>query len=80
MTALIEKAKKIQCVTPDTLCSFKSGEPDENEDPQLTGLSSAGPMIGIDEEFTTEVFESTASSEVLKLWPWVQQVWASSSL
>lgn len=69
-----EKAKKIHCITPDTQCSFASCEPDEDEGPQLSGLRSAGPLIAIDEDLTADVIQSNASSEVLKLWPWVQQV------
>jgi chloride channel 3/4/5 len=69
-----EKAKKMHFVTPDTTCAFAPGEADEEEGPHLTALRSAGPHIGIDEELTAEVIQSTASSEVLKLWPWVQQV------
>lgn len=60
--------------TPATTCAFAPGELDEEEEPHLNALRSAGPHIGIDEDLTTEVIQSTASSDVLKLWPWVQQV------
>lgn len=35
---------------------------------------ATGPAVGIDDELSLEIMETTATPDVLKLWPWVNQV------
>jgi len=45
----------------------------EGEDHEDFGLSP-GIAVGIDEDVTTNLLETTASDDGLKFWPWVNQV------
>ena len=77
MTDLLERARKVQDIRPDTLCSFAGEDLQANEDiPSLStpGLRSVGPMVAIEDELSEEVVESTSTHDVIKFWPWVQQV------
>lgn len=77
MTDSPEKASKVQDIRPDTLCSFAAEDPHADEDiPSLStpGLRSAGPMVAIEDELSAEVVESTSTQDVIKFWPWVQEV------
>ena len=40
---------------------------------EFSGIAT-GPGVGMDEEVSMELMETTATHEVLKLWPWVNQV------
>lgn len=67
----------MQNVRPDTLCSFAGDDAHGDEGvPSLgtPGLRSAGPMVAIEDELSAEVVESTSTHDVIKFWPWVQQV------
>jgi len=59
----------MQDIYPDTPCLFMS----EGEDHEDLGLSP-GIAVGIDEDVTTNLLETTASDDGLKFWPWVNQV------
>lgn len=77
-----ERASKVQHVRQDTLCSFAAEDPQAEEGvPSLStpGLRSAGPMVAIEDELSAEVVESTSTHDVIKFWPWVQQVVALPS-
>lgn len=68
---------------PDTLCSFAAGGPHTEEDvPSLSapGLRSAGPMVAIEDALSAGVVESISTDDVIKFWPWVQQVMSLGSL
>ena len=82
MTDASERASKVQDIRPDTVCSFAAEDPDVDEDvPSLStpGLRSAGPMVSIEDELSAEVVESTSTQDVIKFWPWVQQVMSPQS-
>jgi chloride channel 3/4/5 len=50
-------------------CIFKS---DERE---LRHLDlAAGPAVGIEEEISESIFETTTANDGIKFWPWVNQV------
>ncbi|KAI0759889.1 Cl-channel protein [Trametes elegans] len=68
---VLEKAQHVQDVRPNTPVSFLS-EPEEHEDVDFSGIT-AGPAVGVDDELSLEIMESTATEDVLKLWPWVNQ-------
>ncbi|KAI8993977.1 Cl-channel protein [Trametes punicea] len=68
---VLEKAKQVQEVLPETLVSFASDAQDHDE-VELPGIA-AGPAVGLDEDVSLDIMESTASQDVLKLWPWVNQ-------
>ena len=38
----------------------------------------AAPGVGMDEAIAAEIVETTASPDIVKLWPWVNQVRAAS--
>ena len=67
----------MQNVRPDMLFSFagENSHADEGT-PSLNtpGFRSAGPMIAIEDELAAEVVESISTHDVIKFWPWVQQV------
>ena len=67
-----EKAGDVQEVRADTPVTF-APDPEDNEDVELSGVAS-GPAVGIDEDISMEIMETTAADDVLKLWPWVNQV------
>ena len=67
----------MQDIRPDTICSFAGEDPHTDEDiPSLStpGLRSVGPMVAIEDELSAEVVESTSTHDIIKFWPWVQQV------
>ncbi|THH31347.1 hypothetical protein EUX98_g2859 [Antrodiella citrinella] len=68
---VLEKARKVHDVTSDTQCSF-AADPDDNDDVEFSGTGAA-PGVGMDEDIATEIVESTATPDVVKLWPWVNQ-------
>ena len=70
-----DKARKLQGVSSDTPCSFVPDE-HEHQDVAFSGLA-AGPGVSMDEDLSMEMLETTASPDVLKLWPWVNQVGSS---
>jgi chloride channel 3/4/5 len=45
-------------------------------DQGVPGLSDSipGPAIGIEEDVAEEIIGTTVSSDILKFWPWVNQV------
>ena len=59
-------------VLPETPCSFIRQASDQ-EDFVLSGVTS-GSALGVEEDVAVELLETTASNDVLKLWPWVNQV------
>lgn len=62
-------------VAPETSCSF-SRQASDQEDFVLSGVTS-GSALGAEEDDATELLETTASDDILKVWPWVNQVLAS---
>ncbi|KAH0828174.1 chloride channel [Lanmaoa asiatica] len=56
---------------PETSCSF-SRQVSDQEDFVLSGVTS-GSALGAEEDVAVELLETTASNDVLKLWPWVNQ-------
>ena len=69
---VLDKAKRTRGTSPDTPCSFYA-EPTDHEREDASHLAS-GPSIGVDDEESTNVIETTASAEALNLSPWVNQV------
>ncbi|KAH9858868.1 Cl-channel protein [Lenzites betulinus] len=67
----IDKARSVQDVRPDTAVSFASDAEDE-EEVEFSGIA-AGPAVGIDDDLSLEIMETTTTPDVLKLWPWVNQ-------
>lgn len=67
-----DKARKVQDVRPNTPVSFAS-DSEDHEEVELSGIA-AGPAVGIDEDISMEIMETTATPDVLKMWPWVNQV------
>lgn len=74
----VDNARELGDISPDKLCSFVRDSTDHG----VPGLddSTFGPAIGIEEDVADEIIETTVSSDVLKLWPWVNQVQNSMSL
>lgn len=72
MSNVIEKARDIEGISRDTPCSFVPEREDHGEG-ELSGIA-AGPGVGMDDDVSLEIIENTASSNVLKLWPWMNQV------
>ncbi|EKM54714.1 uncharacterized protein PHACADRAFT_197144 [Phanerochaete carnosa HHB-10118-sp] len=68
---VLDKTRKIQGIAPDTPCSFASANEDHEE--VIFSDIVAGAGVGMDEDISTELIETTATHEVLKLWPWVNQ-------
>ncbi|KAJ7121295.1 Cl-channel protein [Mycena crocata] len=67
---VLERSRKTQDIVPDTLCLFKAdGGDGDLEDFDLGGALS----VGIEEDFSETIFESTASGQEIKFWPWVNQ-------
>ncbi|KAL0956839.1 hypothetical protein HGRIS_002951 [Hohenbuehelia grisea] len=64
---VLEKARKLQPIPPETPCSFKAEATNEDE----LDLAN-GPAVGIEEEMP-RLFEVAASADGLKFWPWVNQ-------
>lgn len=72
LNLLTDKAKDYQDVQAGTPVSFAPDAEDE-EEAEFSGMAS-GPAVGIDDELSLEIMETTATPDVLKLWPWVNQV------
>ena len=53
--------------------SFET-DTEDREEVEMAGVAAAGPAVGIDEDISMEIMETTATPDVLKLWPWVNQV------
>ena len=68
----------MQDIRPDTPVSFASDSEDQAE-VEFSGVAAA-PAVGIDEDISMEIMETTATPDVLKLWPWVNQVLDESTL
>lgn len=56
----------------DTPCSFVPEESDRDE-VEFAGVPT-GTGVGMDEDISLEIIETTSTMDVLKLWPWVNQV------
>lgn len=68
----LEKARRVQEVHPYTPVSFET-DTEDREEVEMAGVA-AGPAVGIDEDISMEIIETTATPDILKLWPWVNQV------
>lgn len=70
---VLDNAKKLGDISDDAACSFLR---DAETDHGVAGLSdsASGPAIGIEEELARELINTTLSSDILKLWPWVNLV------
>ncbi|KAF8837685.1 hypothetical protein BDN67DRAFT_1026839 [Paxillus ammoniavirescens] len=68
---VLDKAQHMGDVTAETLCSF-SRQASDQEDFVLSGVTS-GSALGAEEDVAVELLETTASNDVLKVWPWVNQ-------
>ncbi|OBZ70692.1 hypothetical protein A0H81_09370 [Grifola frondosa] len=66
-----DKARKMQDISPETSCSFAS-DAEDHEEVEFSGIAT-GPAVGIDEDISMEIIETTATPDILKLWPWVNQ-------
>jgi len=67
----------MQNVRPDTLCSFAGEDPQTGDDtasPSPPIPRPAGAMVAIEDELSAGVAQSTLAHDVVKFWPWVQQV------
>lgn len=67
-------ASKVRDIRPDTVFSFASEDPHADDGINAPGFRSVGPMVAIEDELSAEVVESTSTRDVIKFWPWVQQV------
>lgn len=70
--SILDKAQHMGDVSPETPCSF-SRQASDQEDFVLSGVTS-GSALGAEEDVAVELLETTSSNDVLKLWPWVNQV------
>ncbi|KAF8199932.1 Cl-channel protein [Mycena galopus ATCC 62051] len=70
---VLERSRKTQDITPDTLCLFKADDGDADlEDFDLGGALAVG--IDNEEDFAETMLENTASGgRQIKFWPWVNQ-------
>lgn len=64
-----DKTQHMGDITPETQCSFDR----QASDQELSSVGS-GSALGAEEEVAAELLETTVSNDVLKLWPWVNQV------
>lgn len=72
VTGNADKATRMQNVSRETPCSFVYDGTNPG-DLDLSNIAS-GPAIGVEEDIAVEIIEATAVNNVLKLWPWVNQV------
>lgn len=72
MSMHAEKARDMPDVTLDTPCSF-AAETEDHDDVDFSGMGAA-PGVGMDEAIAAEIIETTTSPDIVKLWPWVNQV------
>lgn len=71
-----DKARRVQNISFTTPCSFASDQDDHIQiefQVDFPGMAT-GPAVGIDEDISMEILETTATPGVLKFWPWVNQV------
>ncbi|KAF8554241.1 hypothetical protein OG21DRAFT_1462931 [Imleria badia] len=68
---VLDKTQHMGDVLLETPCSFIRQASDQ-EDFVLSGVTS-GSALGVEEDVAVELLETTASNDVLKLWPWVNQ-------
>lgn len=68
----VDKSRSTQGTTRDTECTF-AAETEDHDEVEFSGMAT-GPGVGMDEDISMELMESTATHEMLKLWPWVNQV------
>ncbi|KAI0645842.1 Cl-channel protein [Trametes meyenii] len=68
---VLDKSKILQDIRADTPVSFAPDSEDDAE-AEFDGIA-AGPAVGIDDDISLEIIETTAAQDVLKLWPWVNQ-------
>ncbi|GBE80493.1 predicted protein [Sparassis crispa] len=68
---VLDKARKVRNISPETPCSFASNEEDQRR-VEYPGIAT-GPAVGIDEDISMEIIETSATPDVLKFWPWVNQ-------
>lgn len=66
---LLDKANKLETMSPDTICSF-SPERADHVDTDIT----TEPALGIDDGISTAVIASTSVNNMLVFRPWVNQV------
>lgn len=59
-------------ISPNTPCAFTRQASDQ-ENFVLSGMTS-GSALGVEEDVARELIETSASGDVLILWPWVNQV------
>jgi hypothetical protein len=72
MLTTTDKAKKVQDTRPETQCTF-AVDGDDHDDIELSGITT-GHTVGIDDDISLEIIETNASTDALKLWPWVNRV------
>lgn len=72
MSRILEKARDIEGISRDTPCSFVPEREDHGEG-EFSSIA-AGPGVGVDDDVSLEIIENSATSNVLKLWPWMNQV------
>ncbi|KAG1725409.1 chloride channel [Suillus paluster] len=68
---VLDKAQGVGGISPNTSCAFTRQASDQ-EDFVLSDMTS-GSALGVEEEVATELIETSATIDVLKLWPWVNQ-------
>ncbi|KAG2747073.1 hypothetical protein P692DRAFT_20780971 [Suillus brevipes Sb2] len=68
---VLDKAQNVGDITPSTPCAFLR-EASDQEDFVLSDMTS-GSALGVEEDLATELIETSATVDVLKLWPWVNQ-------
>ncbi|KIK39991.1 hypothetical protein CY34DRAFT_807654 [Suillus luteus UH-Slu-Lm8-n1] len=68
---VLDKAQNVGDITPSTPCAFLR-EASDQEDFVLSDMTS-GSALGVEEDLATELIETSATIDVLKLWPWVNQ-------
>ncbi|KAJ7282794.1 Cl-channel protein [Mycena rebaudengoi] len=68
---VLERSRKTQDIFPDTPCLFKA---DGADDGDLENFDLGGGLsVGIEEDFSETIFETAASGQQIKFWPWVNQ-------
>ncbi|KAG2355500.1 chloride channel [Suillus spraguei] len=68
---VLDKAQNVGDISPSTPCAFIR-EASDQEDFVLSDMTS-GSALGVEEDVATELIETSATIDVLKLWPWVNQ-------
>jgi chloride channel 3/4/5 len=68
---VLDKAQNLGDISPSTPCAF-TREASDQEDFVLSDMTS-GSALGVEEDVATELIETSATIDVLKLWPWVNQ-------